>query len=558
MKSRRLSILLPIVVLTSCASGGNKNVSYITSSDEGTTTVYIHKNNNSTSTERYIAPRNVEVKYTQESLNGIMSGRGTVLPSIGNSKLLVIPVHLPGSTYNTEAVRKDIEKAFFGDDNRYPSVADYFATSSYGKLRLSGEVTDWFDVTKTSVGNDLANVDEDHIRNVIIEEAVSWAVKEQGISRSDYDGNGDGFIDAVYLVYDHYDYETVYDQYYKGYTNITGNDISGIFVNHTLWTENTPFKNAPEVSGYAWCSFASLYKGYCAKDANGYMELDDLKSIDVDSHPFIHETGHLLGLKDYSNGGDYNPLGKFSMMDNMTGDLDSYSKITLGWITPYIVYGTSNILLEKANKNDHSVIIIPSNFEDISDEIEGVVKTKNQDKYKYSFNPFSEYIMVDMFTSDLLNEKDIGEGRVNYSNITNTKGGVRIYHVDSRLFTLKTTQFAGGTKVSVANSQWDGEEISEKETLVSAITNGNVESSTYGLYTDYDYLDQIRLVESGKLDTFSYGGNFERDTLFEKGGNEFSIIDYGYQFFNSSYTYNDGNEMPFYLKVRTLEDVTHE
>ena len=76
------------------------NISYLTSESNGTATIRIYKDNNSPTKERYIAPKNVKMKYSYNDLSGILLNNENVCPSIGNVNLLVIPVHIPGdNTY---------------------------------------------------------------------------------------------------------------------------------------------------------------------------------------------------------------------------------------------------------------------------------------------------------------------------------------------------------------------------------------------------------------------------------------------------------------------------
>ena len=49
--------------ISSLTSLSNTSISYLTSEDKGTATIRIYKDNNSTSKERYIAPKNVNIKY---------------------------------------------------------------------------------------------------------------------------------------------------------------------------------------------------------------------------------------------------------------------------------------------------------------------------------------------------------------------------------------------------------------------------------------------------------------------------------------------------------------
>ena len=138
---------------SSSKSNNQTNISYLTSESNGTATIRIYKDNNSSTKERYIAPKNVKMKYSYNDLSGILLNNENVCPSIGNVNLLVIPVHIPGdNTYYNEEVRKDIEEVFFGDSYAsesqlgFSSLTEYFYESSYGQLNFQGKVTKWFDL----------------------------------------------------------------------------------------------------------------------------------------------------------------------------------------------------------------------------------------------------------------------------------------------------------------------------------------------------------------------------------------------------------------------------
>jgi len=206
--------------LLSCNNNNSQEGFEIQANENGSATIRIYKNNESTSKSRFIPPSKVKMKYSYNSLSGILSNNENVCPSIGNVNLLVIPVHLPGcDKYKTDEVRNDIEKMFFStNDSRmgYKSVKEYFYESSYGKLNFTGKVTDWFDATsiKDENGNQLINKDSDITQGSngtivkILQEATSWATNTQNINLKDYDQNNDGSIDAIWLVYDHLDWTT--------------------------------------------------------------------------------------------------------------------------------------------------------------------------------------------------------------------------------------------------------------------------------------------------------------------------------------------------------------
>jgi hypothetical protein len=254
------------------------------------------------------------------------------------------------------------------------------------------------------------------------------------------------------------------------------------------------------------------------------------------------------------------------MMDQNICDLDSYSKMILGWVTPYVVYGSSEIVIPTATSSDHSVIVIPTNYEEISEYVESeIAHGTKANEITYTFNPFSEYIMVDLYSPDGLNKKDVYGPLINdrEAGIANT--GVRIYHIDSRIFKCTVTNYDGGTKLTYVDDYvWDNDPylIEDNQALLMAITNQKTEASNFQLPTNFNYFDQIRLLEATGFNTFSSKSqttgkmNYaSKDTLFTTDSDAFDVISFGYQFFNGNYTYNNGNDLPFKVAVSTLKEI---
>lgn len=552
------------IFISSCGNGAN----YLTSESDGTATIRIFKDNESTSKERFISPKKVKMKYSYTSLSGLLYETESVCPSIGNVNLLVIPVHIPGSTtYRTDAVREDIEKVFFGKKNDsdlgYVSISEYFKESSYNQLNFGGKVTDWFDVenyTSIKKASDVSNGEEGTIINEILPAAVKWAKETQKVNLKDYDKNGDGAIDAVWLVYDHFDYLTHAEQEYVN--NGTIGEINYSFTNYTDWdysTANASANEDPTTSGFSWVSISSMYKGYCFQDAYGFDVLKNLDSIKLDSHSYIKEACHLLGLEDYDAADDssYHPAGVTTMMDSGVGDLDSYSKMLLGWITPYVVYGTSEILIPNVTSSNHGVIVIPSDFEKISNEIEIAIANGTIGQFTYEFNPFSEYIMIDLYSPDGLNYIDTFGTLTNGSEACIGSSGVRIYHIDSRIFKCEKLDYEGGQLLTYVDGYlWDEGELEESTIIFTPINNQKNEDQLYQLPEAYAFLDQIRLLEAHGINTFNNGKNAVEETLWTTSSEAFDIVNFGYQFFCGNYCFNDGNELPFKIKVETLKGVS--
>lgn len=565
------TVSLLSLLLTSCGqransgNGSNTGDIQVDTDTSGLATVRIYKNNDYSSNGRFVPADKVDLELNYNDLSGTLSNNKSVMPSLGDANLLVIPVHLPGGNeYKTDKVKSDIEKVFFGDKDDsslgFKSVKQYYSEASYGKFNLSGTVTDWFDATTlVSDVKDITSGTEGTIVNKILRGAVDWAGSSQGINLKDFDNNEDGNIDGVYLVYDHLDWTTENYIQHESNPQFDSSTLNQAFWNFTYWDFYSESKNdEPTTSGFSWSSFDMMYTSYCERNKNDTPDLSDLSKIKLDSHTFIHEFGHLLGLDDYYSSSDssYHPAGESTMMDQNIGDLDSYSKMLLGWVTPYVVYGTSEITITNVSKNSgNSVIVIPSNYAEISQSVEDAIKGNRIDKFRYTFNPFSEYLMIDLYAPDGNNEQDTYGPYVFDRSAMANKVGVRIYHIDSRIFKCKVVDYMGGQKLAYVDGYvWDGQMLQDDEAILMPISNNMSESKNFQLPQSFDYFDQIRLLESSGINTFDKNGMMTNQTLYYSESKPFDIMSYGYQFFNGRYTYDDGNELPFKVKVLNVED----
>lgn len=469
-------------------------------------------------------PEEVTITETLHSLEEKKYYNTRVLPSTGEVNLLVIPVLIPGYTSfgyahleegleqseKEEIVRSDIEKAFFGEgeDIGYESLASFYRKSSFGKLELTGFVTDWYDAT--SAGITAATQLTTSTIYSFVERAVNWAFNTYGLHPKDYDSDGDGFYDGVWLVYSAEDYTRngpmTDDMNYWAYTS-WGNQDKTPDPDH-----NDYFYNL-----FGWASYDFLYESY--EDA-------------LDSHTFIHETGHFLGLNDYySDRLMYNPVGKVNMMDANITDLDSYSKMLLGWTKPYLVTGSDEIDLETMEE-ENNVIVVPS------------------DSYAggNAFDPFSEYLLLELYTPTSLNEKDSQQALSEDRPIAPAEIGVRIYHVDNRKFVTSRTG-------QDTREYLPGEELGTGEKFLTPITN-SITPDQYYYYNNLDIsyypYDEIRLIEASGKNTFSYGGYQTAESYFQ-AGDSFSIEDYD-EFFLKS-TFDNGESFTKRIDILELTEV---
>ena len=139
----------------------------------------------------------------------------------------------------------------------------------------------------------------------LIEEAVSWIQdNDETINWSEYDLNQDGCIDNIHLI-----------------TNYVSTDWGNSLWPHMSSAHRAGTLERPGVNVYSISS-------------TGFV---------VNPITAIHEQGHIFGLDDYydytdqEQGIDY--IGGLDMQSHNVFDWNSFSKLCMGWVKPYVVNG---------------------------------------------------------------------------------------------------------------------------------------------------------------------------------------------------------------------------
>lgn len=269
-------------------------------------------------------------------------------PYEGEAKVLAIPVWFTDSNEfisvdnsvkdnndktQKEQIREDLNTALFGsnEDLSFRSLRTYYLEESFGKLKISGSVTDWFEINKKSTDYG----DKDDAITTLMETAVEWYFSQSGTSetRADYDANNDGVIDHVMIFY---------GANYHSFRN--GKSVSA------AWCRKV--KNASDSyltgSSFSWISAMDIY-GLSGLSANVYKQLErkDLSTIHgIDSKTIIHEFAHAIGVADmYDTAMKSEPTGGFNMQSGDIGAHDPYNVMAMGWANPY-VFDSSDTSLE--------------------------------------------------------------------------------------------------------------------------------------------------------------------------------------------------------------------
>lgn len=370
--------------------------------------------------------RKVESTYRPEGdyrLYEVYKKNGTpVLDSLGEQKILVVPVQFSDFPF-VQDIKEQLQTAFFGmgPGLGFESVSSYYAKSSYGALHIAGQVTDVFDCGLSTAelldhASSAPGVN-DHGTLYLLDQAVSWCKERYGADLlRDYDQDGDGFVDAVYMIYSAPDYKTApgVASYLWAFTSSDAGKTEGDVL-------------SPLGNRYSFASYDFMYagKGY-GKDA-------------IDAHTYIHETGHLMGLMDYYDAsGLVSPFGESDMMASSVGDMCAYTKYVLGWTKPMVVNGLTltDYRLQSTTETGDFLLLPVDNGNDLA----------------YNGSPFNEYFLVEFMTPTGLNEKDYTE---NYETVGNgvrhgyAKPGIRISYVCSFGFDARGNATADYDKTTI-------------------------------------------------------------------------------------------------------------
>ncbi len=236
----------------------------------------------------------------------LYTNKNCSMPQTGTAKTPVFLVQFPDHKNTAPSLTAEkVEKKFF-DAGSPNSITGFYKTSSFGNLTIKGDVYGWY--TAKQKRSNYHGVDG----NAALYQEVLRYYDTRGLDFSAYDGDKDGIVDCVYLLF-------------AGEDTGFGSD----------W----------------WSSSGYLPDASFRLDGKGFGSYVKLSSDDLATA--VHETGHALGLWDYyevneKTGTSYG-IGGHDMMDDNTGDHNALSKIMLGWITPTVVLGS----------DIHKVVTIP-------------------------------------------------------------------------------------------------------------------------------------------------------------------------------------------------------
>ncbi len=448
----------------------------------------------------YYAQDEIDASYHAYDMGRKSYNNQHFLPSTGNVPLLIVPVSLPGdNTSFTNDELNMINDCFFGNstDMAFESLHSYYYKSSFGKLNFTFNVSPVFDVKANTEYKNISQItSSDHVLS-ICQSALKYLKEEKDYDYTKYDSDKDGTIDGVWFIY-------------------KGKDSQDMpFWPYTSYTTNDGTVTDPVLNTYGWAGVDFLTQDYYKR-----VTTTD-ENVGKDAHVLIHETGHMLGLNDYYSYGNisYSPLGGRDMMDMSLQDHNAYSKLRLGWITPTIVTGDCSLSINSSFYEDQ-VILIPYQGK----------KYKTTEDGKIQFNPFDEYLLIELYSDENMNSLDYLPNKA-----THTEGyGVKLLHADAR----------GGQVINNSFRYFTNPDdiLTAENSIFMPISNTDDGSRSEAYYTGISSesaFDEIRIIsKNGNYIGLGEGEALPEDSSFFKSGDSFNIDDYKSQFVHGRFDYS--------------------
>ncbi len=483
--------------------------------------------------------------YDKNSFYGELGYPVSYSPSVGDVNFIVVPVWFTDSTdciakTSRSKVREDIEKAYFGisDDTGWESVSSYYYKDSFEKLNLSGIVTDWYECGYPSS----SFYTNSYATSQLVINAYNWILSKNVIEDiTKYDSDHDGFLDGLVLVYGYHDYSVI------GRTSSSHKNAGNLWA-YTSWIMNSKYKNVeqPGPSSFFWSSYDFMYddgKYTQSRTGKSSYGTGDNTIMTIDPHTFIHETGHMFGLPDYYDySGEHSYSLGFSMQDYNVGAHDPYSRFSLGWASAIVPTETTKINLPLMEESGTFVLLSP----------------------EYHDSAFDEYLALELYSPTGLNEFDSENQYLQHYPAGPQKVGVRLWHVDSRIISVKKYNMFTGSinRYELTTNPNDGKV--EAATSNTTYVEGKDERPAYDYAGSYDY-KQLKVIRNSYKLLDIYGDYIDteerpevllQDDLFLEG-DYFSLHNYREQFVEGNYL-NSLEELgwDFYIDKITDKNAT--
>lgn len=302
----------------------------------------------------WVAMEAAEVTAQNTQWNGLRKKRAAEInttqgvPSMGEHRLLTILVQFSNLKFSAIGTKSHFENMLNGENYDFQdatgSAQRYFQDQSLGKYKpvfdVIGPVTldqpyRYYGANNPATGSDLRPRE-------MVADAVKKAVEQGLISDfSLYDGNGDGYVDLVYV-------------FYAGFSEAEGAGANFIWP-HAWNLSPTLNYGGIKISKYA-----------CSSELMGTPE--DQESLLLDGiGSCVHEFSHCLGLPDFYNTGNKSGcygMDAWSVMDQGCYNNDgktppsytAFERESVGWMELSPLPASAEITLAPIETANHALV----------------------------------------------------------------------------------------------------------------------------------------------------------------------------------------------------------
>jgi M6 family metalloprotease-like protein len=260
-------------------------------------------------------------------------------PSTGNRKLICILVSYTdiAFTKTQSDINNLLNQAGHSADGANGSLKDFYLENSYNQLTLTTDVAGPYTLAnnRAHYGANTGGQGTDERPREMVTEAVNLANAD--VNFADYDNDGDGNVDGVYVLY-------------AGHGEEAGAGANAIWAH--AWSIPTVTLDGKDISTY---STSAELRG---SSGTGITRIGVI----------CHEFGHVTGSKDYydtdyGTNGDYEGTGDWDLMASGTWNNDGitpaqfnpYNKVyTYGWATATALTTQGSVTLQHSATNSSS------------------------------------------------------------------------------------------------------------------------------------------------------------------------------------------------------------
>ncbi len=395
------------------------------------------------------------------------------------------------STYTSQSfqdmINDDTWKSGIG------GMSKYYKDVSYNALSIQADYQDWITATNTSsyYAKNNANYSA-HVKE-LVKQCID-AAEANGVNFANYDNDGDGVVDGVFIVH-------------AGKGAEEGSD------NNYIWSHQG--------------SISSYSLTYDGKTFDEYITLPEkYNGGHADIGVFCHEYGHMLGLPDIydtdgATNGSSEGVGQWCLMagGSWGGDgasperpvhMSAWCKNYLGYTAPTVVAANQALSIPQAETNSFNYKIWMDNNQ--SDEY---MLIENRQKTGFDANlPGSGLLIyhIDQNLTDIYPSS-------NTINVTSTHIGIKVYEADGleQMATALNRGNAGDpypgsssntslTASTTPNSKlWNGTSSGVEINSISAPSSAMTATAVVPVYYGYNQQFYRKFTGLAYTSTYKYG-----------------------------------------------------